>query len=92
MNVGLMRELLVQAKLVEHGGGTMRRLLISSAIGLGVLFGAMAPALVPTTASAYYYHHRYYPNAYYHHRHYSPDYRHYHHGNRPHYQHYHYGS
>jgi len=35
----------------------MRRLLISSAIGLGVLFGALAPTLVPTPASAYYYHH-----------------------------------
>ena len=70
----------------------MRRLLISSAIGLGVLFGTVAPTFVPTPASAYYYHHRYYPNAYYHHRYYSPVDRRYHHENRPHYQHYHYGS
>jgi hypothetical protein len=69
---------------------TMRRLLISSAIGLGILFGASAPTFVPTPASAYYYHHRHYLNAYYHHRYYSPDYRYHHHRNRPRYQHYHY--
>jgi hypothetical protein len=59
----------------------MRRLLISSAIGLGVLFGALAPTFVPTSASAYYYHHRYYHHRYHHHRYYGyrPYYRHYHH-------------
>jgi hypothetical protein len=55
----------------------MRRLLISSAIGLGVLFGALAPTFVPTPASAYYYHHRYYHHRY-HHRYY---------GYRPYYHH-----
>jgi hypothetical protein len=57
----------------------MRRLLISSAIGLGVLFGALAPTFVPTPASAYYYHHRYYHHRYYRHRYY---------GHRPYYRHY----
>jgi hypothetical protein len=58
----------------------MRRLLISSAIGVGVLFGALAPTFVPTPASAYYYHHRYYHHRYYHHRYYG--YRYYHHRHR----------
>jgi len=74
---------------------TMRRLLISSAIGLGVLFGALAPTFVPTPASAYYYRYRpYYHHRYYHHRYYGyrPYYRHryYHHryyGYRPYYHH-----
>jgi hypothetical protein len=52
----------------------MQRLLICFAVGLGLLFGALAS----TPASAYYpyYHHRYY-----HHRHYYPYYHHryYHH-------------
>jgi hypothetical protein len=73
----------------------MRRLLISSAIGLGVLFGALAPTFVPTPASAYYYGYRpYYHHRYYHHRYYGyrPYYRHryYHHryyGYRPYYHH-----
>ena len=70
----------------------MRRLLISSAIGLGVLFGALAPTFVPTPASAYYYGYRpYYHHRYYHHG-YRPYYRHryYHHryyGYRPYYHH-----
>ena len=58
----------------------MRRLLISSAVGLGVLFGAVAPSFVATPASAYYYHHRYYHHRYYHHRYYG--YRYYHHRHR----------
>ena len=73
---------------------TMRRLLISSAIGLGVLFGALAPTFVPTPASAYYYHHRYHHHRYHHHRYYGyrPYYHHryYHHryyGYRPYYHH-----
>jgi hypothetical protein len=67
----------------------MRRLLISSAIGLGVLFGALAPTFVPTTASAYYYHHRYYHHRYYGYRPYY-HHRYYHHryyGYRPYYHH-----
>src|SRR6185312_5386282 len=73
---------------------TMRRLLISSAIGLGVLFGALAPTFVPTPASAYYYGYRPYYHHRYHHRYYGyrPYYRHryYHHryyGYRPYYHH-----
>jgi hypothetical protein len=62
----------------------MRRLLISSAIGLGVLFGALAPTFVPTPASAFYYHHRYYGyRPYYHHRYYHHRY----YGYRPYYHH-----
>jgi hypothetical protein len=67
----------------------MRRLLISMAIGLGVLSGAFATTFVPTQASAYYYrhhyyHHRYYPYRYYHHRYYHHRHRHcwWHHGYR----------
>ena len=48
----------------------MQRLLICFAVGLGLLFGALAPM----PASAYYYHHRhyypYYHHRYYHHRYY----------------------
>jgi hypothetical protein len=67
---------------------TMRRLLISSAIGLGVLLSALAPTVVPTPASAWYYHHRYYHHRYYgyrpyyHHRYYHHRYYH-----RPYYHH-----
>lgn len=43
---------------------TMRRALISFAVGLTVLLGALAPTFVSTPASAYYYHHRYYPYRY----------------------------
>jgi len=46
----------------------MKRLLISCAVGFGVLLGALAPTFVPTPASAYYYHHRHY--RYHHHHHY----------------------
>jgi hypothetical protein len=48
----------------------MQRSLIV-AVGLGLLFGALAPTFVPAPASAYYYHHRYY-----HHRYYRPYYHH----------------
>src|SRR5215470_16032930 len=65
----------------------MRRLLITSAIGLGVLFGALAPTFVPTPASAYYYHHRYYHHRYYHHRYYG--YRPYYHHRYYHHRYYH---
>jgi len=58
----------------------MRRLLITSAVGLSMLLGALAPSFVPTPASAYYYHHRYYHHRYYHHRYYG--YRYYHHRHR----------
>jgi hypothetical protein len=63
---------------------TMRRHFITIAVGLGVLFGAVAPTLAPTPASAYYYyHHRYYHHRYYHHRYYH----HRHYGYRPYYHH-----
>jgi hypothetical protein len=54
----------------------MRRFLISFAVGLGLLFGAIAP----TPASAYYYRHGYY-RPYYHHHYYHRRYYHpyYHH-------------
>ena len=54
----------------------MRRFLISFAVGLGLLFGAIAP--IP--ASAYYYrhgyYHPYYHHHYYHRRYYHPYYHH----------------
>ena len=43
----------------------MQRLLICVAVGLGLLFGALAPM----PASAYYYHHGYYHHRHYHHYH-----------------------
>jgi hypothetical protein len=50
----------------------MQQFLISSAVGLSLLFGAFAPA----PASAYYYHHGYYHHHYYHHHYYHHRYRH----------------
>ncbi len=41
----------------------MKRLLITCALGLGLL-GAFAPTFEPTPASAYYYRHHYYPYRY----------------------------
>lgn len=53
----------------------MQRLLICFAVGLGLLFGAVAP----TPASAYYYRHHYYPYKY--HGHYYRYHRHHHYYN-----------
>ena len=39
----------------------MKRFAIFCTVGLGILFAALAPTFTPTPASAYYYHHRYYP-------------------------------
>ena len=44
----------------------MQRLLICFAVGLGLLFGALAPM----PASAYYYHRGYHHHGYYHHGYY----------------------
>lgn len=49
----------------------MQRFLICCAVGLGVLFGAFAPA----PASAYYYRHGYHHHHYYHHGYYHRRYR-----------------
>jgi hypothetical protein len=60
----------------------MLRTLISVAVGVSVLLGALAPTFMPTSASAYYYHHRYY--RYHYDGHYYNHPGHYHHYHRHH--------
>ena len=62
----------------------MQRLLIGCAVGLALLFGAVAP----TPASAYYYRHHYYPYRY--HGHYYRYHRHHHYYNHRGYYHHRY--